>query len=319
MDPLQGWVYTVTGRVSAASGGIWLPHEHVLVDFGGAATAGPHRYRADAVVAAVLPFLQQAYALGIRWLTECSPEWLGRDVRVLHRLARLTGMRLIAPTGWYGAAEDRFLPASIASETPDSLSRRWITEWRQGIDGTSIRPGFIKIGVDPGMPAPDPMLVQAAARTHLTTGLTIASHTTSGKDALRQLDMLQQAGVSGDAFIWVHAHAEADRSLHREAARRGAWLEYDGLSPDSLEQHIDLIQWAQAHDMGGQILVSHDAGWYQADLPDGGTFRAYDTLSTQLIPALKRVGWNDVQLASLLERQPARAFTCRVRSSNRRG
>ncbi len=319
MQKLQGWVYTVTGRVSASAGGVWLPHEHVLVDFGGAATAGPHRYRADVVVAAVLPYLQQAYNLGVRWLAECSPEWLGRDVRVLHRLSRMTGMRLLAPTGWYGAANDKFLPASIASETPDTLAQRWITEWRKGIDGTSIRPGFIKIGVDPGMPAPDSLLVQAAAHTHLETGLTIASHTTTGKDALRQLDMLQQAGVSGEAFVWVHAHAEPDRSLHQEAARRGAWLEYDGLSPESLDLHLDLIQWAHAQRIGHQVLVSHDAGWYQADLPNGGTFRSYDTLSVQLVPALKRSGWDERQLTALFEHQPARAFTCRIRSVKRRG
>jgi predicted metal-dependent phosphotriesterase family hydrolase len=37
-------IYTVRGPVTGSELGFTLPHEHIMVDFGGAATAGKHRY-----------------------------------------------------------------------------------------------------------------------------------------------------------------------------------------------------------------------------------------------------------------------------------
>ena len=56
--------------------------------------------------------------------------------------------KMITNTGYYGAAGDKYVPQHAYEETVDQLADRWTGEWEDGIEGTGIRPGFIKGGVD---------------------------------------------------------------------------------------------------------------------------------------------------------------------------
>lgn len=303
---------TVTGPIPADRLGTTLMHEHVLVDFIGAAGVSPSRYDADAVFRAVLPYLHQAKRLGCETLVECTPAYLGRDPRLLKRLSDASGVHILSNTGYYGAAKDKHLPAHAFEETAEQLAARWVLEAERGIDGTGIRPAFMKIGVDESpLSAIDGKLVRAAALAHRETGLPIASHTTTGAAALEEIEILEAAGVPLSSFIWVHAHAERDGSIHARAARRGAWVEFDGISAGTVAQHVALVQHMKAEGLLGHALVSHDAGWYRVGEPGGGQFRPYDTLFTAFIPALKASGFGDADIRQLLVENPRRALSRR--------
>ena len=303
---------TVTGPVAADRLGVTLMHEHVLVDFIGAARASPSRYDANAVFQAVLPHLQEVRRLGCRTLVECTPAYLGRDPRLLRRLSEASEIYILSNTGYYGAANDKHLPAHAFDETAEQLAARWIRESERGIDDTGIKPAFLKIGVDQSpLSAVDAKLVRAAALTHRETGLAIASHTDSGAAALEELDLLERAGVPASAFIWVHAQSEGDASFHTRAARRGAWLEFDDVSPASVTRHVELVRGMKEHGFLGRVLLSHDAGWYRVGEPGGGQFRPYDTLFTTFIPALKAAGFGDAEVQQLLVAQPREALARR--------
>jgi phosphotriesterase-related protein len=307
--PSDAMVQSVTGLVSVSELGAILPHEHVLVDFVGADQVSRQRYDAAEVFDAVLPHLKRLREVGGRTLVECTPAYLGRDPRLLQQLARASGVTLMTNTGYYGARQGKFLPLHAFDETADQLAQRWIAEWREGIEGTGIRPGLIKIGVDAGpMSAVNRKLVQAAARTHRATGLTIASHTGDGQAALEQLEVLRVERVPASAWIWVHAQNEPDRALHRRAARQGAWVEFDGVGPDSIEQHVELVRALQNEHLLDRVLVSHDAGWYSVGQTRGGPFRPYDTLFTRFLPALKQAGVTDDDVRQLTVVNPARAL-----------
>ena len=105
-------IETVTGPVAADRLGVTLMHEHVLVDFIGAAQVSPSRYDADAAFHAVLPHLQQVKRLGCSTLVECTPAYLGRDPRLLRRLSEASGLHILSNTGYYGAANDKHLPGA---------------------------------------------------------------------------------------------------------------------------------------------------------------------------------------------------------------
>ena len=160
--------------------------------------------------------------------------------------------------------------------------------------------------------------MRAAAITHRATGLPIASHTGSGAAALAELDLLEAAGVPLSAFIWVHAQSERDDSFHDRAARRGAWLEFDGISPASLARHLELVQRMKNQGLLDRVLVSHDAGWYHVGEPGGGQFRPFTTLFTDFIPGLKRAGFSDADVRQLLVENPRRALTGRLDLSHDR-
>ena len=142
----------------------------------------------------MLPYLQQVRKLGCDALVECTPAYLGRDPQLLKRLSEASGVRILSNTGYYGAAKDKHLPAFAFTETAEQLAARWIREAERGIDDTSIKPAFMKIGVDEApLSDVDAKLVRAAAITHRATGLPIASHTGTGAAAMAELDLLEAA------------------------------------------------------------------------------------------------------------------------------
>lgn len=307
-----GKIETVTGPVAASELGVTLMHEHVLVDFIGADKIVPDRYKADEVYEVVLPHLKKAFEMGYRTLVECTPMYLGRDVKLLQRLSEGSGIKILTNTGYYGASEGKFLPSHAHLDFVDGLAQRWIAEWKYGIDGTRIRPAFIKIGVD-GAPLPpiNKKLVRAACVTHRAAGLPIHQHTGSGAAALEALDILKEQEVPAAAFVWVHAQSEKDFNLHLEVARRGAWVEFDGIAPETVEQHVELVWKMTAMGQLRRTLVSHDAGWYHVGEPNGRTFRGWDTLATEFLPALRKVGFNQDGERQLLVENPKRVLTPR--------
>ena len=309
-DGASGAVQTVTGEVPAGRLGVTLMHEHVLVDFAGADRVHPGRYDAEEAFRVALPYLTKVRSLGCETLVECTPAYLGRDVRLLKRLSEASGLAILTNTGYYGAAGDKHLPAHAFSESADQLAARWIAEWEHGIEGSGIRPAFLKIGVDQApLSDVDAKLVRAAAITWRATRLPIASHTGTGAAALAQLELLDRAQVPAQAFIWVHAHSERDGSYHVRAARSGAWVEFDGVAEDSLPRHIELVQHLARQGLLGRVLVSHDAGWYHVGEPGGGTFRGYETLFTSFLPALSRAALTAEQLRQLTVENPQAALT----------
>src|SRR5688572_30457059 len=235
-------VPTVTGPLGSHRLGLTLMHEHVLVDFIGADQVSSSRYDANRAFSVILPHLAKARADGCETLVECTPAYLGRDVRLLMRLSAASGVNILTNTGYYGAAKDKHLPRHAFTESAEQLAARWTREFETGIDGTPIKPAFMKIGVDEApLSEVDAKLVRAAAITHRETGLPIASHTSTGRAAMEELDILDNAKVPASAFIWVHAHNERDAAFHVQAAKRGAWVEFDGIAPASVQRHVELV------------------------------------------------------------------------------
>src|SRR5688572_19945452 len=135
-QPKKGQWVSVLGPVSADDLGITLIHEHIMADFIGAAETGTHRYDPEKVVKKALPFLLELKKTGCKTFIDCTPVYLGRDVRVLKKLAQLSGLNIFTTTGYYGAVKQKFLPPHAYTETAEQLAARWIGEWKNGIEGT---------------------------------------------------------------------------------------------------------------------------------------------------------------------------------------
>jgi phosphotriesterase-related protein len=300
---------TVLGPVRPSDLGVTLMHEHVLVDFIGAERIGPGRYDPDEAFRVALPHLKRLYGLGCRTLVECTPAFLGRDPLLLRRLARASGLHLLTNTGYYAAAGTKYIPRHAYSESVEELARRWIVEFEQGIGDTGIRPAFIKTGMDRGpLPEISRKLMRAAAIAAGTTGLKIAAHSGDGAAALEALDILRDAGVKAEAFIWVHAQNEKEPDRHARAAEMGAWLEFDGISETSMDRHLGMVRVMIDRGLIHRLLLSQDAGWYRVGEPGGGKFLPYDLIFTRFLPALRRAGISEEQVSQLMVLNPREAL-----------
>ena len=310
----QPIINTVMGPISADSLGLTLIHEHVLVDFIGADQTGYHRWDRDSVIARMLPFLLAVEKRGINTLFECTPAYLGRDPLLLQELSQKSGIQLITNTGFYGAVQDKFVPAFAFEATADSLAYIWIQEFEEGIEETGVKPGFIKIAVDPdsALSAIDEKILRAAILTHKETGLTLVSHTGPDVPAFAQMKILEEEGLSLEAWVWTHAQNGTDAGRIR-AARQGAWISIDNIHRDRIEKSVSQVKALQAAGLLHRVLISHDAGWYRPGEPNGGEVRGYTDIFTHFIPTLKTEGFSEEEINQLLIKNPQEAYGLRKR------
>ncbi len=304
-------IQTIKGPIEIDALGFVLPHEHLFTDLRGPQVADYARGEPSAVVKVVEPYLAEASAAGVSALVECSTVGVGRNLSVLRSLAEVTPIHIIAPTGVY---RDAYIPENLREISEHELAELWTMELAEGIEGTSIRAGFIKLAMsDDGPTALEIRNLKAAVKASQNTGAVIASHTIGGKVARKEMDVLEEAGLDLHRFIWVHAQTEPDISILEDAARRGAYLELDSVGApyqsqaELLETAIVLIEAGFAD----HLLLSHDAGWYnpaRADgLPDDG-YRGYTALTKDFLPELLKRGISEEQIRLITVNNPAKAF-----------
>lgn len=310
----DGKVITVNGEIPAGAMGRTLHHEHLLVDFIGADSTGYHRWNKDSVVERVLPYLTELKDLGYNTLVECTPAYLGRDPVLLKLLSQKSGLQLITNTGYYSAVDLKYLPPHALEETAEEIAVRWIDEARNGIEGTDVFPGFIKISVEnKSLDQIHRKIAGAAALTHQATGLVIMSHTGTAIPAFQQLDILKNYGVHPSAFIWTHAQNETDFNKHAEAAVRGAWIAFDGFSANKLDKYVEFAVFMKKQGLLNRVLFSHDAGWYSPDEPQGGKFRGFTEIEKLLVPELRKNGISQQDIFQLFVLNPKEAFQVKYR------
>jgi predicted metal-dependent phosphotriesterase family hydrolase len=308
-------IMTVRGAIRPEDLGATLVHEHVLHTFDHPPTTAPD-YDLEHVLENALPKLKAAKALGCDALVECTTEYFGRDVEKMHLLSEKSGVHILTNTGYYGAANDRYVPEFAYEESADQLAARWTQEWEQGIKGTGIKPGFIKCAVDnPGpLSEIDAKLVRAAAKTHLQTGLTMAIHTPQDATlAWAELDILTEEGVHPSAWIWVHADTVEDFDAVVTVARAGAWIEFDKINADNVDQPLALCQEMKAKGLLGRLMLSHDESSYYKDIAQ--PVEPHVTIFRDLLPRLREDGFTEGEIEQIMVLNPREAFTVRVRAA----
>jgi phosphotriesterase-related protein len=299
-------VITVRGAIPAGALGLTLVHEHLFSSFG-SDPVEPGRYDTEALLQAVVPYAKKVKELGAQAIVDCTAAWFGREPTLLRRISEAAGLHILTNTGYYAAANDRYVPPSARDETPEQIAAHWAKEFRDGIGTTGIRPGHIKIGVDAGaLSEIDRKIVMAAAKTHRATGLVVTSHTSgSAEGAREQIALFRKEGVSPQAWIWAHANQCTDGAALVEAAKSGAWLSLDGIAPDTVDRHLELLRNDVIRE---RALLSHDGNSFRI----GRAMKPYDALFTHLLPKLK-AEFPAAVVRRLTVENAARAFAIKPR------
>lgn len=308
----EPFIQTVLGPIPVPKFGRALVHEHVMCDFIGAEQTGRNRWEVDAVVKRMQPVLAQLKERGFTGFFDCTPAYIGRDPRVLKKLAEATGLHIVTNTGYYGGAGDKFVPKHAYEETPDQLADRWVREWDRGIEDTDVKPGFMKIGVDEAKGDPpklsdiDERIVRASTRASRRTGLGVACHTGGGPAGLAATKLFIEEGGIPARFIVAHSDGHGIH-INQQVAELGAWVSFDAISRQPLEQHLKLVT-AVIEKHADRLLLSHDNGWYWVGQENGGTVRDYNFISDTFLPALRKNGLNEALIGKLTVDNPAKAF-----------
>jgi phosphotriesterase-related protein len=299
-------LHTTLGPRTRADLGLILPHEHIFVDLRTPDQPGYAQADPAEVVAVMAPRIAEVQARGITALVECSTTGVGRRADIDLAVSRATGLPVVVPTGSY---REPWITPFVRSADDAALEGWMHRELTDRLDEADFRAGWIKLSAgDDGITVLEERILRAAARAARRTGAVIGSHTMRGRVALRQLEILAEEGLPAARFIWIHTQNEPDTGYHDEAARRGAWIEYDHISraPDDAVQA--LILRALAAGQAAQLLLSHDVGWYDPAKPGGGAQRPYTHLSDVMLPRLRAAEVDAETLAALTCDNPFRAY-----------
>lgn len=301
------YLVTTLGPMTREQLGMILPHEHIFVDMRMWHEPGFGEADAADVVRVMAPEVVRARRAGVTALVESTPMGVGRRADLDRLVSEVTGLPIVVPTGLYRVP---FIP-DWAQEAPEGALRDWmIRELTEGILGAGVVAGWIKLSAgDDGITECETKILRAAAQAGAATGAVIGSHTIRGRVVRDQLDILERAGYRPDRFIWIHTQAEPDVDLHLELARRGIWLEYDGIggNPDD-ETYVKLILRALDAGFGDQLLLSQDRGWYDPSKRGGGEPKSYTYITETFLPRLREAGVDEATIQKLTCDNPFRAF-----------
>ena len=311
-------VHTVLGPVETTDLGFTLSHEHVGTNAAGLRHTYPEFVDRAGLLAQSVTAMQEARREGVRTMVEVTTFDLGRDISLIQEVSRQSGVQIIAATGNHVA-----VPRPFGEVSPEVIARLYIREIEEGIEGTGIKAGIIKVASDRGgITPPQEVILRAAARTHHRTGLPISTHTWSpDRVGDQQVRVLEAEGVDLHRVYIGHSNDDTDLGYLLGLLEKGVWLGMDRYpggrvpgTPD-WEQRTALVKQLMDAGYSHRLMLSHDysvpKARHGAEVqearrranPDGYTF-----ISRRVLPRLKELGASDQDLYQITVENPRRFF-----------
>jgi phosphotriesterase-related protein len=342
-------IETVLGPIAPRDLGVTMMHEHVL------ATAPhisvpPADPRARAVFEAPLDFevlrairfggmanrvncglddealardeLDRYVRAGGRSVVDCTSRGIGRDPAGLARIARATGLNIVMGCSWYVASthppEDGVADASEAE-----LAARIVTELRDGVGATGIRPGLIgEVGCSSPLDPVERKVLRASARAQRESGAALSIH--PGRDPqapFEIVEILRDAGADLRRTVMCHVDRTlADRAALRRLAKTGIVIEFDlfgyegsyyawelPLDMPNDSRRVRLLGWLAAEGFADSLVVSHDVYFKDKLARWGG--QGYSHIVENVVPLMRRQGIAEATIAAMLVDTPRRLLT----------
>ena len=255
---------TVTGPVTGPKVRSALGHEHFFVDFSGPTNPAYMDVNWADVTGACVNNAHELRTLGVDLVIDWTNLGVGRNVLLLREISRRTGMKIICPTGIYKS----LVPPSLAKCSVDELARHFYSELVGGIDGTTIRAGWVKAATTENGPTKaETSIHRAAARAATRAGAAIGLHSPDARAARFVMKTLEQEGFDVSRFVWAHAQL-SETADHLAMATRGAMVQFDAIGapedtmfhgPTDDESMLDRIEAMVESGFGRSVLISADA------------------------------------------------------------
>ncbi len=262
-----GMVETVLGQAEARQLGHCQMHEHLYV----AATPASSKYpmlKIDDEARSGAELLDYR-AAGGRAVLDAQPGGAGRGAAALARMSRLSGVEIIAVTGYHMPMF--YSPGHwIFTEDGPALTDRFLREIREGIQGEEgvgidlpIRAGAVKAAIGGEGPCGRlAVCLRAAARAAARAKVPLILHTESGIGAVEAVGLCEREGLAPARIAVCHVDRQAaDFAPHEAVARTGVYMEYDTIArtkyhDDDAERGLILHMLSRGY--GNRILLSLD-------------------------------------------------------------
>ena len=246
---------------------------------------------------------------------------LGRDVRLVAR-GRRSGSRQPDRVHRLVHAER---PAHLTSsstdpgapiEGADPLIELFVRDITEGIGGTRVRAGMLKVMTDGDGITPDVARVMAAAAVaHRETGVAITTHShPASRNGLDQQAFLGERGVPPDRIIIGHSGDSEDLDYLRALMDNGSTIGMDRFGMEQVlpdERRIATVLALLEPGYADRMVLSHDAAFYSHVTPPSWRARPaprwrMDTIIAAILPTLRDAGVPEDMIDQMLIGNPRR-------------
>lgn len=297
-------VNTVLGLVDSGELGVTMMHEHVLTAFPGWQLDPDFVFERTAVMGKVVRKLMALKEAGCGTFVDVTPVTLARDSGFLREASQRSGLHIVAATGLY---KDPGIPFHFDRFWDiDKLADLFVRDITQGMDGTDVKAGIIKVGTSLGrITEAEQKVLRAAARAQCRTGVPITTHTDGSTMGREQLDICEQEGADLGRVIVGHSDGILDLNYHRGLMRRGAYVGFDRTTRDEVSDRARALQIKTLVEegFGRQIVLSIDAQLHWL-WPPGFNERDHTQFLRGFVPLLREVGLSQQAIDALLIENP---------------
>jgi phosphotriesterase-related protein len=243
--------------------------------------------------------------------------FLMRDAAFSRRVADESGLNVVLATGVYTYDH---LPQALLHRDEDALASVFVHEVENGIQGTEIKPAFIKCAADePGLTPNIEKVHRAAARASVQTGKPIMAHSrpASGTGP-EQMRIFEEEGVDPAKVQVAHTGDTDDLDYIERLLETGCWIGLDRYGLDIfLPTHkrnataLALLERGYVHRMFLSQDYCSTIDWFPREIqeylkanevPDWSMTFLFD----KVIPELRERGMTDEQLDTMMVENPKR-------------
>ena len=346
---MNGWVQTVTGKISPEQLGKTITHEHLLWD-------QSCYWKPEPLEPAAKRFIHQSVSsemmyklyynihqnrdnttqfdvnlaideadyfkrVGGNTIVDVTSQGLGRDPESLAEISRMTGLNIVMGCGYYTLPSH---PPRLKEMSKTQIADEIIREFHEGFTYQKIKPGIIgEIGVTGINHEEEIKVLRGAAIAQRETGMPLSVHPDNEGAGGQILDIIEDEGGDLSRVVMCHCDMTHENTeYHDYMAKRGAFIEFDTFGYDNPVRDGNVIIWLPRDieriiaikkqiDLGNlsQIIVSHDIA-FKACLVKYGGF-GYGHILRDLPVYMNDKGISDHDIDTILIDNPKRLLTIR--------
>jgi len=337
----DGKVMTVLGPVEAEELGAVMMHEHLHSDLKNwaadeiiweekPATGARRKYLMDHAV----PLLKQCREHGLgAFLDPTPPPWRAWP-DIYTEVSKASGVHIILCTGYYREIEtgtymvatdaDAIWPV-VRESSVEQLAEICTREILEGIHGTGVHAGVIKLGTSQAPMTPDEIKTfRAGARAQKATGVHLTTHCTRLGAETSQLTILDSEGVDLSRVVIGHVAGHL-----MSAEYRGSIIEWMKRGVNFLPTNLGIGEDGGAHwqplvdaihevfdaGHGDKLVLGLDSGYCSESCEFGPmTFlppEPFLHMFSHVLPAFRKMGLTAQEEEAIMRSNPRRILPVR--------
>ncbi len=310
-------IYTLNGPVDAADLGPTLPHEHLPLHYQAWDKEDFEPGSKYIVREWYVPLLDDLASTPFRTLVDVSPIGHGRDIAFRKELVGERDLNVVMCTGFY---IDSHQPEWAKEKSAEELAEFLVNELEEGIDGTDVRAGIIKLAPDVKS-GQSRKVCRAAAMASQRTGARITTHSCGVNRA--NFDLLTGFGAAPENIYIGHADF-ADFEQNEYVCKQGGHVlfttwDLDYMIPEKkmYQRFAELVKKGYVDHCLMSVdfaIMVHDPGkpTFLSWTLYGVEHRTHTYLHKHVIPELKQAhGLSDEEIRIITEDNPRKMLDFR--------